>query len=192
MRKSKPTGLPGEHWYLLFVREFVIKRKNPERSETWVLCHLMPEYGLHQSLTGYVGTLTDISEQRRNQDEIERLAYYDSLTGLAKPSIFSRTVWNAPFWKCQRGKKRFALFALDLDEFKRVNDSLGHDAGDRLLVEVARRLQSCLREVDTIARIGGDEFSVILRGSVSLRILCGRQRGSFRHSMSLLTWGRNG
>ncbi|MBK8974215.1 MAG: EAL domain-containing protein [Hahellaceae bacterium] len=146
-----------------FVREFVIRRKNPERSETWVLCHLMPEYGLHQSLTGYVGTLTDISEQRRNQDEIERLAYYDSLTGLANRRFFKDRLERS-IRECQRGNKAFALFALDLDEFKRVNDSLGHDAGDRLLVEVARRLQNCLREVDTIARIGGDEFSVILPG----------------------------
>ncbi len=148
----------GQH----FTKEFEVERQGVG-ADTWVLCHLMAEYDGHQNVSGFVGTLTDISEQRRNQEEIERLAYYDSLTGLANRRFFKDRLDRA-IKENRRSHGVFAIMALDLDEFKRVNDSLGHDAGDRLLVEVAARLQSCLREVDTIARIGGDEFSIILPG----------------------------
>jgi diguanylate cyclase (GGDEF)-like protein/PAS domain S-box-containing protein len=149
----------GQH----FAREFEVQPRGLGIKDSWVLCHLMAEYDRHQNIGGFVGTLTDISEQRRNQEEIERLAYYDSLTGLANRRFFKDRLDRA-IKESRRNQVSFAMLALDLDEFKRVNDSLGHDAGDRLLVEVGRRLQSCLRDMDTIARIGGDEFSIILPG----------------------------
>lgn len=143
-------------------REFRVRgSKAAADKDTWVLCNLMAEHDMARNITGFVGTITDISEQRRNQEEIERLAYYDSLTGLANRRFFKDTLDRS----IKEGKRRgdaFALLALDLDEFKRVNDSLGHDAGDQLLIEVGKRLKQCLRELDVIARLGGDEFSIIL------------------------------
>jgi diguanylate cyclase (GGDEF)-like protein len=102
-------------------------------------------------------------ERLRTQKQLEMLARYDHLTGLANRMMFrdrlEHAVASAP-----RTGKQVALMFLDLDKFKDVNDQLGHDAGDEVLIEVAERLQEVARRTDTIARIGGDEFTVILEG----------------------------
>ncbi len=99
----------------------------------------------------------------RAEQEIERLAYYDSLTTLPNRALLKDRLRQS-IAKTARDQKRAAVLFLDLDRFKGVNDTLGHIMGDRLLQEVARRLSSCLRETDTVARIGGDEFVVLLTG----------------------------
>ncbi|WP_333873772.1 EAL domain-containing protein [Methylobacter sp.] len=113
------------------------------------------------AITNYVGTFTDISQRKADEERIIDLAYYDSLTKLPNRTLlFDRL--NLALNTSNRNKTHGALMFLDLDNFKTLNDTLGHDRGDQLLVEVGRRLQNCVREVDTVARLGGDEFVVML------------------------------
>ncbi|MBF0568033.1 MAG: diguanylate cyclase [Nitrospirae bacterium] len=106
-------------------------------------------------------TLAGIIERRRVQRRLRHMALYDNLTGIPNRTMFfDRLAQSISLAK--RNNRMLALFYLDLDKFKRINDTLGHDAGDELLKETARRLTSCLRESDTAARMGGDEFTVIL------------------------------
>ena len=112
-------------------------------------------------LTHYVGVFSDISRIKATEEKLERLAYYDSLTGLPNRMLF-RDRLNHEVAMARRHNTKMAVMFIDLDRFKYVNDTLGHSAGDRLLVEVAERLVDCVREADTVARLGGDEFVVIL------------------------------
>jgi diguanylate cyclase (GGDEF)-like protein/PAS domain S-box-containing protein len=112
-------------------------------------------------VTNYVGTFTDISQRKADEERIKDLAYYDSLTKLPNRTLlFDRL--NLALSTSNRTKMHGALMFLDLDNFKTLNDTLGHDQGDQLLIEVGQRLQSCVREVDTVARLGGDEFVIML------------------------------
>ncbi len=112
-------------------------------------------------ITNYVGTFTDISQRKADEERIRDLAYYDSLTKLPNRTLlFDRL--NLALSASNRNKTHGALMFLDLDNFKTLNDTLGHDRGDQLLIEVGQRLQNCVREVDTVARLGGDEFVVML------------------------------
>lgn len=103
----------------------------------------------------------DISERKRTEDTIRQLAHYDSLTGLPNRALFYDRLRQA-IGLARRERHEVALLYLDLDGFKAVNDAFGHDAGDELLKSVAGKMQARLRETDTTARIGGDEFIVIL------------------------------
>lgn len=100
-------------------------------------------------------------EFRRAQERIQYLAYYDPLTDLPNRALFTDRLEQAVLLG-HRDKHCFALMLMDLDRFKIINDTLGHHAGDRALQQVAARLKKCLRESDTVARMGGDEFSVLL------------------------------
>jgi diguanylate cyclase (GGDEF)-like protein/PAS domain S-box-containing protein len=112
-------------------------------------------------VTNYVGTFTDISQRKADEERIRDLAYYDSLTKLPNRTLlFDRL--SLALSASNRSKTHGALMFLDLDNFKTLNDTLGHDRGDQLLIEVGQRLQNCVREVDTVARLGGDEFVVML------------------------------
>ncbi|WP_186294382.1 bifunctional diguanylate cyclase/phosphodiesterase [Bradyrhizobium guangdongense] len=109
---------------------------------------------------GWVATSEDITERRKAEAEIVRLARHDPLTGLANRAEFASKLEDA----CKRVKRyggAISVMMLDLDKFKAVNDTLGHPAGDKLLVEVAHRLRASLRETDLLARLGGDEFAII-------------------------------
>jgi diguanylate cyclase (GGDEF)-like protein len=108
---------------------------------------------------GWIATHEDITERRRTEAIIARMAHYDALTGLPNRALFLEELDRA-LALVQRGG-RFALLYLDLDQFKRVNDTLGHIIGDELLKIVADRLRGCVRETDLIARLGGDEFAII-------------------------------
>lgn len=109
----------------------------------------------------YEGTVENITEQRQHQAELEYQATHDALTGLPNRNLLIDRLEQAIAYA-----RRYCYFAavvfIDLDNFKFINDSLGHQAGDRLLIEVARRLKACLRETDTVARYGGDEFVLVL------------------------------
>lgn len=100
-------------------------------------------------------------ERKRTEMNLQRLAHYDSLTGLANRTLFHTRLEHA-LANATRRQNSVALMVLDLDRFKVINDTLGHQAGDRLLVLAAERLQGCVRDSDTIARLGGDEFTIIL------------------------------
>jgi diguanylate cyclase (GGDEF)-like protein/PAS domain S-box-containing protein len=110
---------------------------------------------------GVVVTARDVTERRALEDQLAHQAFHDSLTGLANRALFSERIAHA----IDRGVRRRNLFAVlfvDLDDFKTVNDSLGHAAGDELLVAVAERIRAALRPEDTCARLGGDEFAVMI------------------------------
>ncbi len=107
-----------------------------------------------------LGTVQDITQKRQTEERIRELAYTDALTGLASRAYFHRHLEDS-IRAAHRRDERFALLFLDLDAFKDVNDSLGHDVGDELLKTVATRLQSVLRETDFVARLSGDEFCIL-------------------------------
>lgn len=113
------------------------------------------------TLTNYAAVFSDISQLKENEAHIRHLAYFDPLTGLPNRRLLEDRLQVA-LAHAHRNRKRAGVLFIDLDRFKRINDSLGHEVGDKLLMEVARRLCACLREDDTVARMGGDEFIVVL------------------------------
>ncbi len=108
-----------------------------------------------------VGVLRDITEQKQAEEKIQQMAYHDFLTGLPNRKLFSDRL-GITLTQAHRNKKEVGIAMLDLDNFKDVNDTLGHDVGDLLLKAAAERLSVTLREGDTVARFGGDEFVLIL------------------------------
>ncbi|MBF0446830.1 MAG: diguanylate cyclase [Magnetococcales bacterium] len=114
----------------------------------------------------FVAVTTSIKERLEEKRALQRLAHFDALTGLPNRMLFHERL-NQTIAHCKRKGSTLALMFMDLDKFKAVNDSLGHDAGDLLLKEVSSRISGYLREVDTLARLGGDEFTVILSETAS-------------------------
>jgi diguanylate cyclase (GGDEF)-like protein/PAS domain S-box-containing protein len=119
-------------------------------------------------VVGRVWSFRDVTDHKRLERELAHQAFHDSLTDLANQALFRDRVEHA-LARAVRQDTRLAVLFLDLDNFKTVNDSLGHTAGDELLVAVAGRLQACLRPADTAARLGGDEFAVLLEDLESLQ-----------------------
>ena len=117
--------------------------------------------GKAEEVAFYVLVLTDITAQKAAENDLRQLANYDSLTGLPNRALLMDRIKHA-IEHARRYHFTMALFFIDLDRFKQVNDSLGHDAGDLLLIDVANRLRKVLREGDTVARLGGDEFVILL------------------------------
>jgi diguanylate cyclase (GGDEF)-like protein/PAS domain S-box-containing protein len=113
------------------------------------------------AVTNHVATLTDITMNKAAAEEIKHLAFYDPLTGLPNRRLMVDRLNQALVFSARTGRDGAVLF-LDLDHFKTLNDSLGHDVGDLLLQQVAERLVNCVREGDTVARLGGDEYVVLL------------------------------
>ncbi|WP_341582150.1 diguanylate cyclase domain-containing protein [Marinobacter metalliresistant] len=111
--------------------------------------------------THYAGLFTDITQNRKNEEQIRQLAYYDALTGIPNRRLLEDRLEHA-IRHAHRRSSLLAVMFMDLDHFKGVNDRLGHAAGDELLLQFTSRVQSCLREDDTLARLGGDEFIVLL------------------------------
>jgi len=112
-------------------------------------------------VTGAVVTFTDITERKALEERLEYQAFHDPLTDLPNRQLFINRLEHA-LRRTSRQRNQVAVLFMDLDSFKVVNDSLGHEEGDKLLVTVTKRLQSCLRSEDTLARFGGDEFTVLL------------------------------
>lgn len=143
------------HW----AGEVLNRRKNGQVYPEWFEINAVRnERG---EISCFVAQAADISARKNAEHHIWRLANYDKLTGLPNRSMFHERLVHE-IRRAHRSESKLALLFLDLDGFKEVNDSLGHDVGDLLLQQVANRLAGCVRESDTIARLGGDEFIIIL------------------------------
>lgn len=141
--------------------EIEYRLRRADGNYRWMLGQGQPYRDLDGEFAGIVGTCRDITERKRLDAELERLANHDVLTNLPNRSLLHDRIAQALAF-ARRQKLRAAVMFLDLDRFKTVNDTLGHHVGDHLLVAVAERLCACLREGDTVARVGGDEFVVVL------------------------------
>ena len=142
-------------------------RKTKSGSVIPVQRYISPVKDSHDEIKGYVTVLSDISEKKHAEDIIWRQANFDTLTGLPNRLMFNHRL-KQEMAKMNRSNRPLALMFLDLDHFKEINDTLGHDMGDELLKEAARRIMSCVRDTDevgfseNIARLGGDEFTIML------------------------------
>lgn len=137
------------------------QRKNGELFPEWLTISAV--YSVEGNLTHYVATMSDISERKAAEQEIHQLAFYDPLTGLANRRLFMDRMGTA-LKELQRHQRCGALLLIDIDNFKQINDTLGHYAGDQVLQSVARRMGQMLRDTDTLARLGSDEFAVLIEG----------------------------
>jgi len=134
-----------------------------DRSYRWVLSQGILTEGTGQNpVDRIIGSTTDITDRKREEEKILHAVYHDSLTGLPNRAHFMRCLDRSIARHGRRADYRFAVLFLDLDKFKPVNDQFGHLVGDKLLIEVARRLQLCIRPGDTVARLAGDEFTILL------------------------------
>jgi diguanylate cyclase (GGDEF)-like protein/PAS domain S-box-containing protein len=133
-----------------------------EQRQGWVTASFRPQRDLAGTITGVIGHVRDLTERKRAEQQIEYQAYHDALTGLANRRLFQEHLTLA-LALAQRKTGLLAVLFLDLDHFKVINDSLGHTIGDALLRVVAMRLKTHVREGDVIARVGGDEFTVVLQ-----------------------------
>jgi diguanylate cyclase (GGDEF)-like protein/PAS domain S-box-containing protein len=148
--------------------EFRIRHRDGQYR--WVLCRGVAVKDPERDSLRAAGSLTNISDRKLAEEQLRFEALHDSLTGLANRSLLTDRLTHSLARSARDPENRFALLYIDLDEFKVINDSLGHQVGDKLLIEVARRLSACARKVDTIARIpgdhvariGGDEFVMLL------------------------------
>ena len=144
----------------------VVQSKSPtafedERAGRWYESNMHPVFDEHGGISRIAVFARDITERKKNAEIIYHQANFDALTDLPNRTMFHGRFARA-LQRARRSRSLVALLFVDLDGFKGVNDTLGHGAGDLLLQEAALRLTSCVREVDTVARIGGDEFTIVL------------------------------
>ncbi len=128
----------------------------------WVSSVYRPHLDAGGEIAGVIGLIRDITERKQAEQQIEYQAYHDALTGLANRRLFQEHLSLALALAGRRNSLVAVLF-LDLDHFKQINDTLGHSTGDALLQVVASRVKNCVREGDTVARVGGDEFTIVLQ-----------------------------
>jgi len=135
--------------------------RHKDGSEFFVRQTITPILDSHGNISHFIAILEDISAEKEAEARIEHMAHYDSLTQLPNRALFLDRLRQS-LSLARRSNRPAALMFLDLDRFKSVNDTLGHHAGDLLLQQVAARLKACVRESDTVARLAGDEFTVLL------------------------------
>ncbi|WP_122667150.1 EAL domain-containing protein [Pseudomonas viridiflava] len=148
--------------------ELVETRKNGELYPQWL--HLSVVRDIAGNMSHIVGFFADLSARRQSEERMRYLTHYDELTGLANRSLFKERLHEAS-QRVRQGGRSLALLHINLDRFKLLNDSLGHEVADQLLKQVSRRLGSTLPEADTIARLSGDEFAVLFDSYGSLSSL---------------------
>ena len=162
-----PESQWREHRRQLQAREvfhdFEMQRRKSDGQHIWLSISGEPIFDAAGEFTGYRGVARDITERKLAESEIQRLAFYDELTGLPNRRLLTDRLERAA-QLCGREGKHGALLFLDLDNFKSINDTKGHDWGDRLLVQVGARIGASVRAADTVARLGGDEFVAVLQG----------------------------
>lgn len=156
LSKLRQTLEAGE----VFYGEAINYRK--DGTEFYNEWHIEPIWDTQGRITHYLGVQRDITARKKAEAQLIHNALYDSLTGLPNRTLWKRRLAEAIEKAKQCQDYLFAVLFLDLDRFKLVNDSLGHLAGDELLIAIAKRLQSTLRPSDTVARLGGDEFGILL------------------------------
>ena len=139
--------------------EIIDRRKDGELFPSWHNMSVVKD--VHGEVIQYISIFSDITEKKRAEEHIRNLAQYDQLTELPNRALFNDRLQHA-LSRANRTNYNVGLMFIDLDRFKTINDTLGHQAGDRLLQIVAKRLSSCVRTQDTVARLGGDEFTIIL------------------------------
>ncbi len=147
------TGRPSRNFPYEFVR--------PDGTITSAEFSIFPKQDGAGRIIGFRGVGHDITERKRAEARVQYLATHDALTDLPNRLMFSQLL-NHALQSSRRFQRQFALFFIDLDRFKVINDSLGHDAGDLLLQKIAKTFQGVLREMDVIARLGGDEFVILI------------------------------
>lgn len=153
-REIKDSGSwQGEIWN---------RRKNGEALPVWLTITAITDS--RGGVSHYVGVFHDITEMKRSEERITHQAYHDALTGLPNRMLFNDRLGVA-LAHAARNRRGLAVIFLDLDNFKNINDTMGHAAGDMLLQSVAKRLVRWVREEDTVARIGGDEFIMLVQGT---------------------------
>ncbi len=157
---------PNEHWS----GEAYINSFTNQRYAVSIRVTAVSSERNGQEIDRYLVILSDITQQKDAQNALVQLANYDSLTGLPNRTLLLDRLQHA-FYQAAPQQNRIGLFFIDLDRFKQVNDSLGHEAGDELLVTVSKRLEKLIRKSDTVARLGGDEFVVLLEGVGSVQDL---------------------
>ncbi|HEX8595853.1 MAG TPA: EAL domain-containing protein [Pseudomonas sp.] len=151
--------------------EVWLKRRSGEHYPAWVgINAVLDDEG---DLASYVCFFSDISERKASEQRIHRLAYYDALTHLPNRTLFQDRLHSA-LQQAERQQFWVVLMFLDLDRFKPINDSLGHAAGDRMLQEMATRLLACVTDDDTVARMGGDEFTLLLQPGATRQLALSR------------------
>jgi diguanylate cyclase (GGDEF)-like protein/PAS domain S-box-containing protein len=162
----------------------------------WCHARAVPELDERGRVTGVVALVEDVSEHRRAREELVRqselnhhLALHDPLTGLPNRVLFAERIDQA-IRHSRRNRDRLAVLVMDLDRFKEVNDSLGHPAGDQLLIAVSQRIRGAIRESDTFARLGGDEFGLLLpelHSDADVRLVLDRIRAALEQPISVHT-----
>lgn len=145
------------------VRDFESEVRCHDGRRIWISENAHAVHAADGSFRYYEGTVEDVSERRRYQRQLEHQASRDALTGLPNRSLLQDRLDHS-IARANRNGEQLAVLFIDLDNFKVINDSLGHAAGDELIVEMAHRLKHCVRDCDTVARYGGDEFVLILEG----------------------------
>lgn len=156
-----------------FFQQFNQQGKNEWRGESWnrhqdgsVYATWLDIFAVKNDAhitSHYIGLFSDITQVKEHQKNMEHMAYHDPLTQLPNRTLLSDRLQQA-MARAERAQDMMAICYFDLDKFKPVNDTLGHEAGDKLLVQLATRVRACLRESDTVARLGGDEFALLLCG----------------------------
>jgi len=141
--------------------DFVHSRVAADGKVHYVSVSGRPMFDENGSFKGYRGVTRDVTERKAAEERIRHLAQHDELTGLPNRTMFNQNVRHS-INRAQRYGRSLAVLFIDLDRFKLINDTLGHEAGDRALEEIAERLRGCMRGSDTIARFGGDEFVILI------------------------------
>lgn len=139
--------------------EVINHRKNGDQYHEWLTITVVKNHE-HQ-ITNYVGVFADITEVKQSQNKLYELVNHDPLTGLPNRRLINELLEHA-IKRAEREERKIAILFIDLDRFKAINDSLGHPVGDKLLLEVSRRIKQSIRDSDVVGRLGGDEFIVIM------------------------------
>jgi diguanylate cyclase (GGDEF)-like protein/PAS domain S-box-containing protein len=138
-----------------------VQRVTKEGNLIDVLASYSPIYDRNGIWDGAVVVYKDISERKKYEEQLKHHALHDYLTGMPNRNFFSKSL-KEEMVRSERSNRTLAVFYLDIDKFKEINDTLGHDIGDELLKEFSKRVKSCIREEDLLARIGGDEFGILI------------------------------